>query len=163
MTSPPTRTVEFPSVELPAPPHLTMSVPETWETVIVPGLQVAVAEPAAPGRFRANVVVTCERLPAEGGPARAVEALGQRSSALPSLEEIVTDEVEIAGRPWLRREYGYTQPGSETVVQAVRHTHLDRGRAVDVIEVVGSCGAARADELLAVIRGIQDSVRVWID
>lgn len=155
-------TVTYPSDALPGPPRVSLSLPEGWELLTVPGVQIALAEPAHDGGFRANLVVSIQRTGA-GTDLPAVAAdLARRTAELPGFEDLGTGELDLAGRAWLASEYGYTQPGSATVVQASRCCVLDRGSVVDVVEVVGSCGADRADTQIEIIRGVQDSVRVDI-
>lgn len=153
------KSIEFPSAEFPGPPRISLQVPDEWETLTVPGVQVAVAQPRVEGQFRANVVVTVQRF----GPDFTLEAaragLEQRKAALPELEELGTGEIEVEGNTWIASEYGYTQPGRPTVVQAARYAVIDRGGiAKDVLEIVGSCGAESADEEIETVRTIQDSV-----
>ncbi|GAA4518225.1 hypothetical protein GCM10023160_00010 [Brachybacterium paraconglomeratum] len=155
------KNIEYPSVDFPGPPRITLEVPDEWETLTVPGVQIAVAQPRVEGRFRANVVVTVQRF----GPDFTLEAakagLEQRKAALPELEELGTGEIQVEGMTWIASEYGYTQPGRPTVVQAARYAVLDRGGvAKDVLEIVGSCGAESADEEIEAVRAIQDSVNV---
>ncbi|MGP9693939.1 hypothetical protein ACT3TZ_04905 [Brachybacterium sp. AOP25-B2-12] len=154
-----TRTIQFPSSDLPAKPRLALEVPDDWELVVVPGVEIAVAEPRPRDRFRTNLVVSVQRMPPGYDLERARTDLERRKAALPELEEIGTGPLESAGRTWLASEYGYTQAGGTTVVQAVRYAILDRGPVVDVVEVVGSCGADVADEHIEEIRTAQDSVR----
>lgn len=155
------KNIEYPSVDFPGPPRITLEVPDEWETLTVPGVQIAVAQPRVEGRFRANVVVTVQRF----GPDFTLEAakagLEQRKAALPELEELGTGEIQVEGMAWIASEYGYTQPGRPTVVQAARYAVLDRGGvAKDVLEIVGSCGAESADEEIEAVRAIQDSLNV---
>lgn len=153
------RSIEFPSADFPGPPRITLEVPDGWETLTVPGVQVAVAQPRVEGQFRANVVVTVQRVGPEFSLAEARAGLEQRKAALPELEELGTGELERQGTTWIASEYGYTQPGRPTVVQAARYAVIDRGGiAMDVLEIVGSCGAESADQEIETVRGIQDSV-----
>ena len=159
-----TKTIEYPSADFPGPPRIAIEVPEGWETLTVPGVQLAVAQPRVEGRFRANVVVTVQRF----GPDFTLEAakagLDQRKAALPDLEELGTGEIEVEGTTWVASEYGYTQPGRPTVVQAARYAVIDRsGVAKDVVEIVGSCGAESADDEIETVRTIQDSVGLTLE
>jgi hypothetical protein len=158
------KSIAYPSADFPGPPRISLEVPDDWESVTVPGVQVAVAQPRVEGRFRANVVVTVQRF----GPDFTLEAaragLDQRKAALPELEELGTGEIEVEGTTWIASEYGYTQPGRPTVVQAARYAVLDRGGiAKDVLEIVGSCGAETADDEIETVRTIQDSVSLQLD
>jgi len=158
------KSVEYPSAQFPGPPRITIEVPDDWETLTVPGVQVAVAEPRVEGQFRANVVVTVQRFGADFTLEAARAGLDQRKAALPELEELGTGEIEVEGTTWIASEYGYTQPGRPTVVQAARYAVMDRGGvATDVLEVVGSCGAETADDQIETVRTIQDSVSVQLD
>ncbi|APX32506.1 hypothetical protein BH708_06970 [Brachybacterium sp. P6-10-X1] len=153
--------ISYPSADFPGPPRVAVEVPDDWETLMVPGVQLAVAQPRTDGRFRANVVVTVQRF----GPDFTLEAaragLEQRKATLPELEELGTGEIEVEGTSWIASEYGYTQPGRPTVVQAARYAVLDRGGvAMDVLEIVGSCGAESAEDEIEVVRTIQDSVSI---
>ncbi|PWH05032.1 hypothetical protein DEO23_15495 [Brachybacterium endophyticum] len=152
--------ITYPNEDFPPPVGFTLEIPDDWETLAVPGVQMAVAEPRVEGRFRSNVVVTIQRCPA-GTPVESIRtSLETRKSALPQLEELGTGELELEGVTWIASEYGYTQPGQRTVVQATRCTMLPRSEHVsDLLEVVGSCGSEHADEQIGRLRAIQDSVR----
>lgn len=158
------KSISYPSADFPGPPRVLLEVPDEWEPLVVPGVQLAVAQPREEGRFRANVVVTVQRYGPEFTLESAKAGLEQRKAALPELEEIGTGDVELEDRTWIASEYGYTQPGRPTVVQAARYAVIARGEvATDVIEIVGSCGAEDADAEIEVVRAIQDSVRVYLD
>ncbi|WP_114856412.1 hypothetical protein [Brachybacterium sp. YJGR34] len=153
------RSIEYPSPDFPGPPRISVTVPDEWEPLTVPGVQLAVAQPRVEGQFRANVVVTVQRFGPEFTLESARAGLDQRKASLPELEELGTGELEIGGRTWIASEYGYTQPGRSTVVQAARYAVVDRGGvATDVLEIVGSCGAESADDEIETVRAIQDSV-----
>ncbi|MGY5765865.1 hypothetical protein ACXET9_11755 [Brachybacterium sp. DNPG3] len=155
------RSISYPSADFPGPPRVALEIPEEWEPLTVPGVQLAVAQPREEGRFRANVVVTVQRYGPDFTLESARAGLDQRKAALPELEEIGTGEVEVEGRTWIASEYGYTQPGRPTVVQAARYAVLARGEiATDVVEIVGSCGAEDADAEIEIIRAVQGSVRI---
>lgn len=155
-------TIAYPSADLPGPPGVTLEAPDGWELLTAPGVQIAIAEPAGLAGFRANLVVTVQRMRSGYDLAAARVDLDRRTAGLPELEDLGTGEIEVGSRTWLASEYGYTQPGSETVVQACRCAVVDRGVAVDVVEVVGSCGADRAEGAIEAIRAVQDSVRISI-
>lgn len=158
------KTISYPSVDFPGPPRLSLDVPDDWETLTVPGVQVAVAQPRVEGRFRANVVVTVQRFGPEFSLEAARAGLEQRKAGLPELEELGTGEITIDEIVWIASEYGYTQPGRPTVVQAARYAVIDRaGVATDVVEIVGSCGAEHAEDEIELVRSIQDSVHLTID
>lgn len=158
------KTISYPSVDFPGPPRLSLDVPDDWETLTVPGVQVAVAQPRVEGRFRANVVVTVQRFGPEFSLEAARAGLEQRKAGLPELEELGTGEITIDEIAWIASEYGYTQPGRPTVVQAARYAVIDRtGVATDVVEIVGSCGAEHAEDEIELVRSIQDSVHLTID
>ncbi|EYT47844.1 hypothetical protein [Brachybacterium muris] len=158
------KTISYPSVDFPGPPRLSLDVPDDWETLTVPGVQVAVAQPRVEGRFRANVVVTVQRFGPEFSLEAARAGLEQRKAGLPELEELGTGEITIDEIAWIASEYGYTQPGRPTVVQAARYAVIDRaGVATDVVEIVGSCGAEHAEDEIELVRSVQDSVHLTID
>lgn len=154
--------ITYPSADLPGPPRVTLTAPEGWELLTVPGVQIAIAEPARATGFRSNLVVTIQRMRVGYDLAVARVDLERRTSALPDLEDLGTGEIEVGPTTWLASEYGYTQPGADTVVQASRCAVLERGPVVDVVEVVGSCGADRAEDAIEVIRAVQDSVRISV-
>lgn len=158
------KTISYPSADFPGPPRISLDVPDEWETLTVPGVQVAVAQPRVEGRFRANVVVTVQRFGPEFSLDAAKAGLEQRKAALPDLEELGTGEISVEGITWIASEYGYTQPGRPTVVQAARYAVVERaGVATDVVEIVGSCGAEHAEDEIALVRSIQDSVQLALD
>ena len=156
------KSIEYPSADFPGPPRIRLEVPEGWEPLTVPGVQLAVAQPRIEGRFRANVVVTVQRFGPEFTLEAARAGLEQRKASLPELEELGTGEIELEGRTWIASEYGYTQPGRPTVCRpryAVltgggRHRcardrgQLRRGDADEEIETVRDAGLpARAPGL----------------
>jgi hypothetical protein len=156
-----TMRISYPSEDFPPPIGFTIDVPDTWNPLAVPGVQMAVAEPRAERRFRANVVLTVQRCPSGFGLEQAQEQLESRKASLPDLEEIGTGRLEIEDHSWLASEYGYTQPGHRTVLQTVRCTVVPRSAHVsDVVEVVASCGSEDAESQIEVLRRIQDSVRL---
>jgi len=158
------QSISYPSAEFPGPPRITVEIPDAWQTLTVPGVQLAVAQPRVEGSFRANVVVTVQRFGAEFTLEAAQAGLEQRKAALPELEELGTGEIDVEGTTWIASEYGYTQPGRPTVVQAARYAVFARGEvATDVVEIVGSCGAESAEEEIELVRSIQDSVSVSAD
>ncbi len=155
-----TKTLTYPSAQIPGPPHISMDVPDDWEVLTIPGVQIAIAEPVVDGQFRLNVVVTVQRFAAGFTLEQAEQGLEKRKKSLPELEDLGTGELESQGRTWVASEYGYTQPGRPTVVQAARYCLVERGDVVDVVEVIGSCGAESADDDIELLRTIQDSLRV---
>lgn len=156
------RTIAFPSPDLPAPPHVAVTVPDDWEALIVPGVQIAVAEPEGRGAFRANVVVSIQRLPGATDLSDLAEVLEHRRAELEQLEDLGTGALEVRGRTWLASEYAYASGEAGMVVQASRSTIVRNGPVADAVEIVGSCGADRADALIATIRGIQDSASILV-
>ena len=87
------KSIEYPSADFPAPPRVRVEVPEDWEPLTVPGVQLAVAQPRVDGRFRANVVVTVQRFGPEFTLEAARAGLEQRKASLPELEELGTGEI----------------------------------------------------------------------
>src|SRR5690625_5386081 len=112
--------ISYPSAEFPGPPRITVESPAAWQTLPVPGVQLAGAQPGVEGSFRANVVVTVQRFAADFTLEAARAGLEQRKAALPELEELGTGEIDVDGTTWIASEYGYTQPGRPTVVQAAQ-------------------------------------------
>lgn len=158
------KTISYPSKDFPGPPSIALSIPDDWETLVVPGVQLAIAQPRREGRFRANVVVTIQRFGPDFTLAAAKAGLEKRKVALPELEDLGSGELESDGVTWAASEYGYTQPGRPTVVQAARYAVVPRGDvAADVIEVVGSCGAEDAEIEIEIVREIQDSLMIEVD
>src|SRR5699024_6788498 len=84
------KSIEYPSADCPGPPRITVQIPDDWETLTVPGVQVAAAQPRVEGTFRANVVVTVQRFGPEFTLEAARAGLDQRKAALPELEELGT-------------------------------------------------------------------------
>src|SRR5699024_8863841 len=156
--------ISYPSAEFPGPPRITVEIPDAWQTLTVPGVQLAVAQPRVEGRFRANVVVTVQRFAADFTLEAARAGLEQRKAALPELEELGTGESDGAGTAWGAREGGAAQPARPAAVQAARSAICARGEvARDGVEIVGSCGAESAEEEIELVRSIQDSVSVRTD
>ncbi|GAA1287866.1 MULTISPECIES: hypothetical protein [Brachybacterium] len=156
-----TRNIAYPSADFPGPPTITVGIPDDWETLTVPGVHLAAAQPHVDGQFRANIVVTVQRFGPDFTDQDARAGLEQRKSSLPGLEELGTGTVDVDGTSWTTSEYSYTQPGHTTVVQSARYTLVDRGGvAKDIVEIVGSCGAESAGDEAEIVRSIQDTVTV---
>src|SRR5690625_5792251 len=73
--------ISYPSAEFPGPPRITVEIPDAWQTLTVPGVQLAVAQPRVEGSFRANVVVTVQRFAADFTLEAARAGLEQRKAA----------------------------------------------------------------------------------
>src|SRR5699024_12700768 len=113
--------ISYPSAEFPGPPRITGEIPDAWQTLTAPGVQLAVAQPRVEGSFRTNVVVTVQRCAADFTLEAARAGLEQRKAASPELEELATAEIDVDGTSWIASEHGSTQPGRPTVVHAARH------------------------------------------
>lgn len=155
------REIAWPSASNPGPPDVSLEIPDDWEELLVPGVVLAVAGPAEPKRFRTNLVVSVQRMPAGHGLDRVRRTVQERLGALPQLERLGDGDLDCGGRTWYAAEYGYTHPGRPTVIQASRATTFAHPSGViDVVDVVGSCGAEDADAQIVLLRSVQDSVRL---
>jgi hypothetical protein len=147
----------FPSPEFPAFPEISITVPDGWSAgPPAPALLTALA-PHHEDRFRANVVVTAERLSAPIDFPAYSSGVRQRVAELDSVQIAFDKLVQFSGRTAHIIQFTYRHPDVGTLAQAILTVPFERGQTLDMFEVVGSAGANRIDTDFAQVDEIMRS------
>ena len=149
----------FPSAEFPAVPEVSVIVPDGWTPGPPAPALLTVLAPHEAGRFRANVVITSERLAAPIDFAAYSSGVRQRVAELDSVQIAVDHLVQLRDRTAHIIQFSYRHPDAGTIAQAILTVPFDRGEVVDMFEVVGSAGADRIDTDFAQVDEIMRSFR----
>jgi len=150
----------FPSKEFPAPPAITLDIPDDWLPEHAPGAVMAARRGAQEGTFTPNVVVRVERRPAD------FEVVG----ALAELRELVTSRSQgtfsepfkavIDGRLFVGCDLSWVDDRVGTVLQAHLFGGFPSGPFLQLVQVTGSVGGAQADEEYPTVKAIIKSLTV---
>jgi hypothetical protein len=149
----------FPSVEFPAVPEISITVPDRWTAGPPAPALLTVLAPDEAGRFRANVVITTERLAAPIDFAAYSSGVRQRVAELESVQITLDKGVRLLERTAHIIQFSYRHPDAGTIAQAILTFPFDRGKVVDMFEIVGSAGADRIDTEFAQVDEIMRSFR----
>lgn len=154
-------TVEYPSEIVPRPPRLTMDLPEDWQQVWAPETLIAVRKADdGSGRFLPNVAVTHRVVPAPYDGDRAYADLQAFVAGKDEGEVRPLRTKTIDGQEWVGTDVAFVEPEAGTVAQIHLFLLRQRGEVVDLLQVVGSFGAAELEQDQAVIGQALESVRV---
>ena len=141
------KTLNYPSADFPGVPAVTLTAPDDW--VSGPPVQslLSVLAPAASPGFRANVIVTSERIrsmcrrPRRWHRGSATGLPVYRRSPLRRIGWLIVD-----GRSGQVVQYSYVHPEAGTIVQAILSVPVQHDGVVDLFELVGSAAADRIDD-----------------
>lgn len=139
-------TLQFPSIEFPALPNVSMAIPENWREAYPPGSYLAGVENAPDGYFASNVIVSITRHSVEYDIAQAVIEVQSVATQLPdgTAEEAFT--TQLSGRNFIGCNVAYRDPAAGTLVQVHLFGAVDRGPVRDVIHLTGTCSADRVPD-----------------
>jgi hypothetical protein len=154
-------TLSYPSDRFPAPPPVSLDIPEDWEPVSVPAVVLAARQSGGQQAFTANVIV---RLGTRPGLDQPVDALMELAGAVQGREDAIVGEmqhVELRGLPFVRVDVAWTDPRGIAVRQHHLFTGLPREDGLqDFVHLTGSVGGPEADDDEAVVLKVLESVRV---
>ena len=153
-------TVSYPSELFPAPPTVSLTVPDAWSALPLPEVVVAVATEHAADEFRPTVVVAVSRNPTDFTLEVALAAIAEKLIGLTEREEVVNVPTEIAGFAAQRVEVTFSDPRVGTIAQAVTFVLVPNGPVVDLVQITGSCSAGQIEATFGEIRGILSSAIV---
>jgi len=155
--------VTSPGDDFPAPPRLTVDIPDDWHTLPDVALPLAVAKTVPEDNFRPNVVAVVTRIRAAYTLEAAVEAAMAKLTPLDGFAEIGRENLEVDGWPAFRVEVAFTDTRSgATMAQALRLVRVDRGPVADLVELTGSCLAPQVEVAWPEIRAVQSSLRIAV-
>ena len=154
-------TLSYPSDRFPAPPSVTIDIPDDWEPVSVPAVALAAKQGGGQQAFTANVIV---RLGTRPGLDQPADALMELAGAVQGRQDATVGEmqhVELGGLPFVRVDVAWTDPRGIAIRQHHLFTGLPREDGLqDFVHLTGSVGGPEADSDEAVVIKVLESVRV---
>lgn len=135
----------FPSAKFPAVPRISIIVPDGWTAGPPAPALLTVLAPREEGQFRANVLITAERLAAPVDFAAYSSGVRQRIADLDSVQIAFDKFVQLSDRSAHIMQFSYRHPDAGTIAQGILTLPYERDQVVDMFEVVGSAGADRID------------------
>jgi hypothetical protein len=154
-------TLTFPSDRFPAPPSVSLDVPDDWEPVSVPAVVLAARETGEHPEFTPNVIVRVGTRPGLDQPA---DALMELAGSLEGRQDAVIgrpEPVDIAGTAFHRCEVSWTDPRGIAIRQVHLFAGLPREDGLqDFVHLTGSVGGRAAETDEAGVHKILESVRV---
>lgn len=140
------KTLNYPSTDFPGVPAVTLTAPDDW--VSGPPVQslLSVLAPAASPGFRANVIVSSERIGNVPSPEALASGIRDRIAGLPQIAFAQDRRVDVDGRSGQVVQYSYVHPEAGTIVQAILSVPVQHDGVVDLFELVGSAAADRIDD-----------------
>ncbi|MGN6605511.1 MAG: hypothetical protein ACTHMS_00680 [Jatrophihabitans sp.] len=148
-----------PSATFPAPPACSVTVPDDWEPVLLPGASVAARQSGTDGTFAANVVIAVDRSSVAWSVDDALLLLRRDLGPGARLDEPAA--VSIGEREFVLVNAAFDHPELGTLVQAHAYTSVPVNEQVkDVVHVVGTCTADRRAEEYPLVQGVMNSVRL---
>lgn len=151
-------TLSFPGPEFPAPPSVSLDLPEGWEPLLLPEALVAAAAPLVEGAYRPNVCVTVERVPGGRTLDEAAAQVAARLEAADEYDELGRERTTASGVEAFRIEGGFRTDYAGVLFQAARVVVLPRGAFTDVVHAVATCHGTQALDLVPVLRGVLDGL-----
>ena len=150
----------FPSEEFTAQPAITLQIPEDWESVHAPGAVIAARRAADDGSFVPNVVVRIERRPADFEITDALAELRAFAAERPQGTTSEPFNAELDGHAFVGCDLSWVDDRVGTVLQAHLLGGIPSGPFVQLVQVTGSVGGARASADHPTVRTIMKSLTV---
>ena len=155
-------TLAFPSEEFPALPAVTLHIPQDWKPVHAPGAMMAARSGSDVGAFVPNVVVRIERRPVDFAIADALAELTQFAAERRQGTASAPSEVELDGRLFVGCDLSWVDDQVGTVLQTHLFGLVPSGPFVQLVQVTGSVGGARAHEDYPTVKAIMKSLTVSV-
>jgi hypothetical protein len=154
-------TLSYPSDRFPAPPSVSLDIPDDWEPVSAPAVVLAAKQSGEQQVFTANVIV---RLGTRSALDQPADALMELAGAVQGRQDATVGEmqhVELGGLPFVRVDVAWTDPRGIAIRQHHLFTGLPREDGLqDFVHLTGSVGGPEADGDEAVVLKVLQSVRV---
>ena len=154
-------TRSYPSDRFPAPPSVSLDIPDDWEPVSVPAVVLAARQAGEQRAFTANVIV---RVGTRAGLDQPADALMELAGAVQGRQDATVGDmqhVELDGLPFVRVDVSWTDPRGIAIRQHHLFTGLPREDGLqDFVHLTGSVGGPEADGDEAVVLKVLESVRV---
>jgi hypothetical protein len=154
-------TLTFPSERFPAPPSVSLDIPEDWEPVSVPAVALAARETGEHTEFTPNVIVRVGTRPGLDQPADALMELAGSLEGRPNATIGTPEPVEVGGTSFHRCEVSWSDPRGVAITQVHLFAGLPREDGLqDFVHLTGSVGGSSAEADLPQVEKILDSVSV---
>ena len=154
-------TLTYPSQRFPAPPSVSLDVPDTWEPVSAPAVAMAAKQRETNADFTPNVIV---RLGTRPELDQVADALMELRGSVEGRPEAAVSEpvpVQLGGQDFHRVDVAWTDPQFGRIHQVHVFAGLPREDTLqDFVHVTGSVGGHGAEEDLVVVEKVIASVRV---
>lgn len=138
-------TVTYPSERFPAPPALSLDLPDGWEPTQAPGTVLAARKPG--GSFMTNVVVRVEHREEGFEVSRAVEEIQATAPSRPQGVASPPFWGEIGGLTFVGLDLSWVDDQVGPILQVHLFHALEPlvpDGAVQMIQLIGSCGGSSA-------------------
>ena len=154
-------TLSFPSDRFPAPPAVSIDVPDTWEPVSAPAVALAAKQAEVNADFTPNVIVRLGTRPENDQPADALMELRGSVDARPQAEVGEVRTVQINDQEFHRVDVSWVDPQFGTIRQIPAFASLPREDSLqDFVHVTGSAGGAGVDADVPVVEQVIASTRI---
>jgi hypothetical protein len=156
----------FPSKEFPGQPEISLQIPHDWEPIHPAGAVMGARQTSDEGgAFVPNVVVRVDPRPADFELADALTGLRRFVAERPEGTSSEPVKVELNGRMLLGCDLAWVDDRIGTVLQAHLFESLliegpASGPFVQLVQITGSVGGARAQQDYPTIKAIMHSLTV---
>ena len=154
-------TLSFPSERFPAPPAVSIDVPDSWEPVSAPAVALAAKQTEVNADFTPNVIIRLGTRPENDQPADALMELRGSLDQRPQAEVGELRAVQINDQEFHRVDVSWVDPQFGTIRQIHAFARLPRQDALqDFVHVTGSAGGAGVDADVSVVEQVIASTRI---
>lgn len=153
--------LKYPSEQFPGPVSVELEIPDTWESIPVPGVALATRQAEENADFTPNVIVRQGTRP---GLDQLQDALGELQATMEGRPGAVISEphqVELGGVSATRVEVGFIDPHELRIEQIHVFGGLPRPDGLqDFVQVTGSVGGSGLTSDREVVERVIASLRV---
>jgi len=154
-------TVSYPSERYPAPPTVSIEIPDGWETLSVPAVAIAARQSPEKADFTPNVIVRVGTRAAQDQVADVLMEIAGAMQDRPGALIGEPETVDLDGTSWTRVRVSWTDAQGLTIRQTHLSTGVPRDEAVqDFIHLTGSTGGVGAESDGTVVDQVLGSVRL---
>ena len=154
-------TVSYPSERYPAPPTVTIDIPDEWETLSVPAVAIAARRAPEKPDFTPNVIVRVGTRAAQDQVADVLMEIAGAMQDRPGAQIGSPETVDLGGTSWTRVRVAWTDAQGLPIRQTHLSTGVPRDDAVqDFIHLTGSTGGEGAESDAPVVDAVLSSVRL---